>query len=95
MLQWQEYRQLAAWMVIAYLLIASGVVGLLSLAVKKKPLELGDYFTAASTVISFLGSLGLRLSPLGAVYNSNLPPLQGEARSGGGMGRGWTMPLTR
>ncbi len=30
-----------------------------------------------------------------AVYNSNLPPLQGEARSGGGMGRGWTMPLTR
>ena len=25
---------------------------------------------------------------LGAVYNSNLPPLQGEARSGGGMGRG-------
>ena len=47
---------------------------------------------------------------LGAVYNSNLPPLQGEARSGrvpmqnasafcmgpgGGMGRGWTMPLTR
>ena len=23
-----------------------------------------------------------------AVYNSNLPPLQGEARSGGGMGRG-------
>ena len=66
--------------------IASGVVGLLSLAVKKKPLELGDYFTAASTVISFLGSLGLRLSPLGAVYNSNLPPLQGEARSGGGSG---------
>ena len=33
--------------------------------------------------------------PLEAVYNSNLPPLQGEARSGGGMGRGWTMPLTR
>ena len=32
---------------------------------------------------------------LGAVYNSNLPPLQGEARSGGGMGRGWIMPLTR
>jgi len=48
---------------------ASGVVGLLSLAVKKKPLELGDYFTAASTVISFLGSLGLRLSPLGMVVN--------------------------
>ena len=68
--------------------IASGVVGLLSLAVKKKPLELGDYFTAASTVISFLGSLGLRLSPLGAVYNSNLPPLQGEARSGGRDGEG-------
>jgi len=48
---------------------ASGVVGLLSLAVKKKPLELGDYFTAASTVISFLGSLGLRLSPLGMIVN--------------------------
>ena len=56
--------------------------------------NIADVLLAGFVFLNWLGSNRL-LFGLGAVYNSNLPPLQGEARSGGGMGRGWIMPLTR